>query len=84
VSVYSHRPGCSVTGGYVYRGRRAPENLGRYFFGDWCTATIWSLRIKDGRAVDLRKEHDRIGRLSPCGEGSDGTLYAVSVGSGGL
>jgi glucose/arabinose dehydrogenase len=84
VSVYSHGQGCSVTGGYVYRGRRAPEDVGRYFFGDWCTGTIWSLRIKDGRALDLRKEHDRIGQLSSFGEGSDGTLYAVSVGSGRL
>jgi glucose/arabinose dehydrogenase len=64
--------------------RCAPEDVGRYFFGDWCTGTIWSLRIKDGRALDLRKEHDRIGQLSSFGEGSDGTLYAVSVGSGRL
>jgi glucose/arabinose dehydrogenase len=84
VSVYSHREGCSVTGGYVYRGGRAADDVGRYFFGDFCSGTIWSLRIENGRAVDLRKEHERIGQLSSFGEGSDGTLYAVSVGSGRL
>jgi hypothetical protein len=84
VSVYSHEKGCSVTGGYVYRGRTAPAAYGRYFFGDWCSGTIWSLRVEDGRAVDLREERPHIGQLASFGEGADGTLYAVSVGSGRL
>jgi glucose/arabinose dehydrogenase len=84
ISVYSHKEGCSVTGGYVYRGRTAPDAFGRYFFGDLCSGTIWSLRVEDGRAVGLRKESTRIGQLSSFGEGTDGTLYAVSVGSGRL
>src|SRR6266566_3388766 len=74
VSVYSHEKGCSVTGGYVYRGRTAPAAFGRYFFGDWCTGTIWS----------LREERPHIGQLASFGEGADATLYAVSVGSGRL
>jgi glucose/arabinose dehydrogenase len=84
VAVYSHRQGCSVTGGYVYRGQREPDAVGRYFYGDWCSGTIWSLRIEAGRAVDVRKERARIGQLSSFGEGSDGSLYAVSVGNGRL
>jgi glucose/arabinose dehydrogenase len=84
ISVYSHKEGCSVTGGYVYRGRNAPDASGRYFFGDLCAGTIWSLRVDNGRAVGLRKESPRIGQLSSFGEGADGTLYAVSVGSGHL
>jgi len=84
ISVYSHKEGCSVTGGYVYRGRNAPAARGRYFFGDLCSGTIWSLRVENGRAVGLRKESARIGELSSFGEGADGTLYAVSVGSGRL
>jgi glucose/arabinose dehydrogenase len=84
ISVYSHKEGCSVTGGYVYRGRSVPTAFGRYFFGDLCSGTIWSLRVVDGRAVDLRRERPRIGQLSSFGEGADGALYAVSVGSGRL
>ena len=84
ISVYSHKQGCSVTGGYVYRGRTAPAAFGRYFFGDFCSGTIWSLRVENGRAVGLRKESARIGQLSSFGEGADGTLYAVSAGSGRL
>jgi glucose/arabinose dehydrogenase len=84
ISVYSHKEGCSVTGGYVYRGRAAPAAIGRYFFGDLCSGTIWSLRVVDGRAVDLRKESARIGELSSFCEAADGALFAVSVGSGRL
>ena len=84
ITVYSHEKRCSVTGGYVYRGRAAPAAFGRYFFGDLCSGTIWSLRVENGRAVDLRTESSRIGQLSSFGEGADGALYAVSVGSGSL
>ena len=51
----SHDDGCSVTGGYVYRGRAIPRVSGRYFFGDYCSATIWSLKLVNGKATDLRQ-----------------------------
>jgi glucose/arabinose dehydrogenase len=75
---------CSVTGGYVYRGSKAADAGGRYFFGDWCSGEIWSFRVERGRAVGLRKERERIGQLSSFGEGADGALYAVSGGGGRL
>lgn len=40
---YSHGPECSVTGGYVYRGPDVPELEGKYIYGDYCSAKIWSL-----------------------------------------
>ena len=76
ISVYSHQNGCSMTGGYVHGGR--------YFYGDFCSGTIWSLRVRDGRATDVRKEHARVGQLSSFGEDAAGDLYAVSLGSGRL
>lgn len=39
---YSHRSGCSVTGGFVYRGSLVPELYGRYIYGDYCEGTIWA------------------------------------------
>jgi len=80
ISVYSHDEGCSVTGGYVYRGRGTPSARGRYYFGDWCSGSIWSLRIQNGHAVDLRREVARIGQLTSFGEDVAGELYAASGG----
>jgi glucose/arabinose dehydrogenase len=84
ISAYSHDDGCSVTGGYVYRGRALPSAVGRYFFGDYCSGTIWSLRVDHGRATELPEEPVTIGLLSSFGEDTRGELYAVSQGNGSV
>jgi glucose/arabinose dehydrogenase len=81
VYVYSHDDGCSVTGGYVYRGRAVGAAAGRYFFGDYCSGIIWSLRIDNGRAVDVRRESFRVGSLTSLGEDVAGELY-FATGNG--
>ncbi len=43
VAEYSHAEGCSVTGGYVYRGQALPEWQGVYFYGDYCSGNVWGL-----------------------------------------
>ena len=40
---YSHSYGCSITGGFVYRGNRRPELTGTYIYGDYCSRSVWSL-----------------------------------------
>jgi glucose/arabinose dehydrogenase len=81
VHVYSHAGGnCSVTGGYVYRGSGVPSARGRYFYGDFCSGTLWSFRISGGKALDNRRESPHIDQLSSFGEGATGALYAVSLG----
>ena len=75
---YRHDVGCSVTGGYVYRGRAIERVAGRYFFGDYCSGTIWSLRLVGGRAVDVRSESIRVPGLASFGEGPAGELYVTS------
>jgi len=44
---YDHDKGCSVTGGYVYRGQNIPGLIGKYIYGDYCQKTVWSLDIAD-------------------------------------
>ena len=78
VEVYSHSKGCSITGGYVYRGSSARAARGRYFYGDYCSGTLWSLRISGGKAFENRRE-GHIGSLSSFGQGANGALYAVSL-----
>jgi glucose/arabinose dehydrogenase len=78
VAVYPHSIGCSVTGGFVYRGSAVPSARGRYFYGDFCTRRIWSLRIVHGHVRDLGREPFRIESLSSFGEDARGELYVVS------
>jgi glucose/arabinose dehydrogenase len=78
VAVYSHDHGCSITGGYVYRGTAVPSAIGRYFYGDYCEGTIWSLKLVGGLARDARQEPFNVPNLTSFGEGVGGELYAVS------
>jgi glucose/arabinose dehydrogenase len=83
VHSYDHQARrCSITGGYVYRGSAVPAARGRYFFGDYCTGSIWSLRFAGGEATDVRKEPATIKGLSTFGEDARGELYAASVTTG--
>jgi glucose/arabinose dehydrogenase len=78
IQVYSHDFGCSVTGGFVYRGKSRPDLRGRYFYGDYCSGTVWSLRVRNGKATGLRKEAYKIPGLTSFGEDARGGLYAVN------
>jgi glucose/arabinose dehydrogenase len=79
IVVYGHGPGhCSVTGGFVYRGRLVPAARGRYFYGDYCTGVIWSTKVVGGRARGVRREPFRVRLLSSFGEDARGELLAVS------
>jgi glucose/arabinose dehydrogenase len=80
VEVYSHDDGCSVTGGYVYRGRAVPAAVGRYFYGDYCSGIVWSFRIDNGRAADLRREPFSVDGLTSFGEDASGELYFATEG----
>ena len=79
VAVYSHALGCSVTGGFVYRGSAVPAARGRYFYGDYCSGIVWSLRVVGGRARQLRREPFRLPLLSSFGEDARGELYLVTL-----
>jgi glucose/arabinose dehydrogenase len=81
---YSHSQGCSVTGGYVYRGHGVPAATGRYFFGDYCSGTIWSLKVVNGKATAVRREPFKVAGLSSFGQDAAGELYLMSVDKGGL
>jgi len=51
---YDHNDGCSVTGGYVYRGQNIPGLIGKYIYGDYCQKTVWSLEY-DGIAPTVNQ-----------------------------
>lgn len=73
---YSHAEGCSVTGGYVYRGAAIPELEGHYFYSDWCQGWIRSFRYEEGEAVDQREWTElQPGQVDTFGVDQEGELY---------
>jgi hypothetical protein len=79
-AVYGHTGGnCSITGGFVYRGRNLPIR-GWYVYGDFCTGNIW--RIKRGSDGRLRRVLmlDSSANISSFGEGVSGELYVAYLG----
>jgi glucose/arabinose dehydrogenase len=70
---------CSITGGYVYRGRVITSLRGRYVFGDYCSGRIWSAPYANGRLGRVRLEPVRIRMLSSFGIDGNGELYGVAL-----
>ena len=77
---YGQDDGCSVTGGYVYRGSAIEDLYGAYVFGDYCTSRLWALQISRGE-VEFRELGAEVfgGSLASFGEDADGELYALSL-----
>ncbi len=79
VAEYSHNKGCSVTGGYVYRGKSIKELQGKYVFGDFCTGTLWT--VDKEKNFKMQKLMDSDLNISSFGEDSNAELYVVDYRS---
>jgi glucose/arabinose dehydrogenase len=85
VLTYDHGQGCSVTGGYVYRGEAIPELDGHYFYADWCGGWVKSFRF-DGSVsdeTDWSSELGAIGAITSFGTDAAGELY-ITTGEGSI
>ncbi len=74
---YTHKLGCSISGGAVYRGCAIPGLEGTYFYGDWCSSRIWSLRYENGAVVDAQ---ERTAELDPPGDVTFDSILSISEG----
>ncbi len=82
VAEYSHSLGCSVTGGYVYRGKNYPWLRGVYFYADYCSGRIWSLeQIEPGNWISTQRR-DEAFNISSFGEDENGELYVAGFSNG--
>ena len=77
IAEYSHDFGCSVTGGFVYRGTTQPDLVGQYVLADFCAGRIWTIPA-DGTIASLRLQVAL--NLSSFGESEGGELYATHLG----
>lgn len=80
VAEYSHANGCSVTGGYVYRGSMAEWN-GIYLYGDYCSGIIWGLLQMDG-SWQSQQLFDVDVTITSFGQDDAGEIYLVSDNGG--
>ncbi len=73
---YGHDEGCSVTGGYVYRGAAIPALIGKYIFGDFCSGRVW-VGVRAGGRWTRRLLLKTNARIASFGEDDAGELYLV-------
>ncbi|MBM3985032.1 MAG: PQQ-dependent sugar dehydrogenase [Planctomycetes bacterium] len=86
---YGHGGGkCSVTGGFLYRGKALPDWVGAYFFADYCSAQIWSMDYDGVTAVVTDRTADiapggglAISLITSFGVDNNGELYVCEQGS---
>ena len=83
VAEYSHSQGCSVTGGYVYRGAAYPLMQGLYFISDFCSGTIWGLRRLATGWQSMQLLPTGVD-ASSFGEDEAGNLYLTGYTSGSV
>lgn len=83
VAQYTHAKGCSVTGGYVYRGTRVPALRGRYVYADYCTGRVWTMRAgpRPGGVREITGRLRSLSSVTSFGEGQNGDLYVIASGS---
>jgi hypothetical protein len=79
IAEYSHEWGCSITGGYVYRGERQPELRGIYLFGDYCSGRIFTLQVDEGTVTPKVVLESGLS-ITAFGVDSAGEVYVADIG----
>ncbi|MGW6735883.1 PQQ-dependent sugar dehydrogenase [Streptomyces sp. NPDC055013] len=72
--------GCSVTGGYVYRGKAIPALKGQYVYSDYCDGTVRSLQLKNGKVTAVHDLGVNGGEVISFAQGGKGELYVLAIG----
>lgn len=81
VHEYNHSDGCSITGGFVYRGSRVPDLQGRYIYGDFCSGWIETFRYESGEAMDIQRlDVPNVGNITSFGVDGQREHYVLTAG----
>lgn len=81
VAEYGHDLGCSVIGGYVYRGSASPVLRGQYVYGDTCSGRVWVL-VREGSAFRAAQAGTAPALISSFGEDEAGEMYLTGLNTG--
>lgn len=76
--------GCSITGGYVYRGTQFPALVGVYLYSDYCSGNIWAIAPADSAGGGWQNSllAKGQGTVSSFGEDESGELYLTDLNKG--
>ncbi|MGL6076326.1 MAG: PQQ-dependent sugar dehydrogenase [Fimbriiglobus sp.] len=77
-----HSEGASITGGYVYRGKKFPKLVGKYIFGDWVSKRVWAADVRGTELVKLQEITSPLIRMTGFGQDQDNELYLVDYDNG--
>ncbi len=75
IKEYGRHLGISITGGFVYRGKKIPALTGHYVYGDYGSGRIWALKYENGRVTADVELLDTTFAISSFGEDAAGELY---------
>jgi len=81
ITEYAHNPGCSISGGEVYRGQSYPALYGAYLFADFCSGQIWSL-VRSGQQWQMFELANTSFQIATFGLGEDGSVYLSALNNG--
>ena len=78
----NHLPGLSITGGYVYRGKKIPALRGVYLYTDFVTGTLWGLRYENGKVtatgvVEMASKGGPARQFASFGEDNSGEIFIL-------
>lgn len=82
IAEYGREGGCSVTGGYVYRGKWLSSLYGAYIYGDFCSGKIWALRHDGNQIIEQLELVDSRLEISSFGEDQLGEIFIMSFDGG--
>jgi glucose/arabinose dehydrogenase len=82
IAEYSHSFGCSVTGGYIYRGSLYTPLQGHYFYGDFCSGILFSLYNDPTNGWMVTQIADTPYSITSFGEDEHGELYLTDYNAG--
>lgn len=79
VAEYSHAQGCSVTGGYVYRGVDLPQWEGVFLYGDYCSGIVWGLLHQPDGSWQKATLFESGSRIASFGQDEGGEIYLLDI-----
>jgi uncharacterized repeat protein (TIGR03806 family) len=83
---HNHSEFRSITGGFVYHGKKLPELEGHYIYGDYDTGRIWAFKYDAAKkkATEHRQLTDTTLRIIGWGQDSDGEIVCMDFIDGGI